>query len=230
MPRSPWLALIAIGWLAGATDASGQPIPLPDKPQLGEAVDSRNSRSANSDPSAAANNQPSVQASPPQTRIQGRAKPEINDAMADDRKQYPGFEYEDTQECDLAAQQSMAEATHWMNAAAWTGVFLTVIGLGLIAKTMIYTRDAAGYAKDAAAAVKAAVKEAEQTTEAAIVSIEVSKKIGANQLRAYVGVEAIDTPKILTQAADAIIRVKNYGATPANIIRIYPLDTRIVTA
>jgi hypothetical protein len=101
---------------------------------------------------------------------------------------YPDCPYDSVEECDLLAQKAMAQSTWWMNSAAWAGLILSFIGLALIARTMLYTRDAADYAKRAAVAAEATVTQAELATAAANATVETTRDIGNTQLRAWVSV------------------------------------------
>lgn len=102
-------------------------------------------------------------------------------------------EQADTDWCDLAAQQSMAESTNWMNWAAWAGVIFTVAGVFLVWRTLIATQD----------------------------TVAVTRKIGEAQTRAYLSVLDFESevtgnpePKITVK-----ITLKNFGQTPARNVR-----------
>ncbi len=70
--------------------------------------------------------------------------------------------------CDLAAQQSMADATFGMEQAAWVALFLTAVGVALVWGTLYYTRET--------------LKEAQNTAT-------ITREIGEAQVRAYLTLE-----------------------------------------
>ncbi len=163
-------------------------------------------------------------ADPPQNQATSAAPPNgpvstpAADVETEHRDHYPNCEFSDIQECDLAAQQSMADSTDWMNRAAWAGVTLTVLGLFLLWRTMRYTRDAADHTRVAANAARDAVDEAIRTTKIAEASLEEATLNSVRQLRAYTFVY---DSKIRTGTSrgmgtvDITVRLKNYGHTPA---------------
>lgn len=113
----------------------------------------------------------------------------------------------DTTICrDLKAQEVMA-------VAAIAQVVLTAVGLLLVFGTLIYTRDAS-------AAARAAVVEAEKATKAAEAAVEETRLVGQAQVRAYVSAM---TPTIFDLRPNAkpyiLYRPKNTGQTPAHDYR-----------
>ena len=108
--------------------------------------------------------------------------------------------------CDLAAQQSMADSTVWIMVAALVGIVLTVVGVGLIWRTLFYTRET--------------LKEAQSATEAALEAEQTTRKVGIFQLRAYVNIYKVrmlrfNPGEIFTVQCE----LRNDGQTPANNIR-----------
>ena len=65
------------------------------------------------------------------------------DKVSEKHNRYPDCEFDSVVECDLAAQQSMANSTFVMMWAALAGVTLTVLGLILLLRPMRYTKNAA---------------------------------------------------------------------------------------
>ncbi len=129
---------------------------------------------------------------------------------------------DDTDWCDLAAQERMAESTFWMMVAAWAAFILTFIGVWLLIRTLYYTRDTAESARSAAEA-------AWETNKTYSVAFK-------QEQRAYVGIEKIEfefgsepdgyRPAPLNKAGviyrDFIVtKVKNFGHTPAYDVSVY---------
>lgn len=175
----------------------------------------------NGDTGATNRNQHSAEFAP---NSKSRSTESSIDAPSDNQvarqdKHYPDCKFGEIDECDLAAQQSMAESTRFMNYAAWIGVFLTVLGIALIYKTMLYTRDAATAAKET-------VIEARSATAAAIDTINVTRDLGIVSARAYVHYDSIrwiSHRNIVTGQLVWRLRPawKNTGATPTRSLRIF---------
>lgn len=112
---------------------------------------------------------------------------------------------------DLSAQQ-------WMNYAAWVMAILTAVGIFLIWRTLIHTRDAARSAQGM-------LKEAQKTTLAAEKTIEIERDIGQAQTRAYIHINnAIVKWKEHTGSGygtspEFTISVTNTGNSPARAFR-----------
>ena len=121
------------------------------------------------------------------------------------------------------------KAQLWMNRAAWAQVLLTLGGLLLIWRTLAHTKKATTAAKNAA--------------DAAWGSVSETKDSSRKQLRAYVGIEKIESEKKLVpqgigrptklQRPDdnpmtILVTFKNAGQSPANnvIIKINMLSAR----
>lgn len=80
---------------------------------------------------------------------------------------------------DLAAQEEMARWAYWMFVTSAASVFLTFFALLAIIRTLHHTKRAADYAHDM-------TKQTEISTRAAMDAVEVTKKIGQADIRAYV--------------------------------------------
>lgn len=125
----------------------------------------------------------------------------IRDTIAKENK--AGRQESETREKrDLAAQEAMAT---W---AKWT-VILTFAALVAIIRTLHHTRRAADYAD-------AMVKEAKETTKAAIEATAVTREIGERQTRAYICIDsAVLKEPVLGNPIQASVTFKNTGQSPA---------------
>jgi hypothetical protein len=88
---------------------------------------------------------------------------------------------------DLEAQQEMALWAERMTWATWASVGLTFVGLILIGRTMLYTRDAALYTGDAALHTKtgadAAVATADEARKQTVVAVKAADTaLSANEI------------------------------------------------
>jgi len=138
------------------------------------------------------------------------------DKEPEERNRYPDCPYEKVEECDLLAQQSMAKSTNYMDKAAWIGVLLSAIAVGLIWKTMKYTAAAADYAKDAVKAARDAVDEAERATRVAKDSLSETRNTAERQLRPYIVTHEPHIDDLRPgQIPNVKVTFKNTGQTPA---------------
>jgi hypothetical protein len=142
---------------AASTERQGPPLEKAD-PNTQPRASEGDNRPGGDDRSAT---QPMPQ---PAAGIDGANKTPSNDGVSTGGKKYSGCEYDNVEEYDLTAQQNMAESTVWINRSAWITALLTLVGLGLITGTLVYTARAAGHAKIAADAALATVREARKTT------------------------------------------------------------------
>lgn len=147
---------------------------------------------------------------------------------------------EKREEADLQAQEDMVLWAGRMTYATWAGVVLTLIGLALIARTMLYTRDAALYAKTAAEAGVASVEEAKKSTSAAVKSADAAmlanvlqRELFITANRPWLCIEEISPTGPLTWDGGTTLRfrlyLQNYGhavATDGYIQTILELDAR----
>jgi hypothetical protein len=115
---------------------------------------------------------------------------------------------------DLQAQQDMARWAEFMVWATWAGVALTFVAVVLIARTLHHTKRAAIAAEDA-------VKEAKNATAAALKTVAVTRDLGVRQLRAYINLDGANITDFRAGNDPLItIRIKNYGVTPANQVKM----------
>ena len=103
----------------------------------------------------------------------------------------------DTDWCDLAAQQSMAESTYSMNIAAWATVIFTGVGAFLIWRTLIATQD----------------------------TVAETRRIGEAQVRAYLGVERIELSRLRPKRGHPAnfkveFHIKNFGQSMAKAVSV----------
>lgn len=121
---------------------------------------------------------------------------------------------EDNRNSDLCAQWKAADAAQesakWTRRSFWIGLAGTGIG-GL---TLFAAIAAAFYARDAAKHAGAAVTQAENATKAANDTVDVTRDIGARQLRAYLTVRAY-TVVVNNAHVEVKIVGQNTGQTPA---------------
>ncbi len=142
------------------------------------------------------------------------AQAEYNLKTSDKRREY----------ADLVAQRKSALWTFIMGLAALIGMALSAIGVILIKQTFDETKRTNRIAmKDNARATLRAIASAKDTKTALAIAadqVEVSRETAAKQLRAYVGVQAINyTYNMETRAFDTIAEVMNFGQTPASQFR-----------
>ena len=107
---------------------------------------------------------------------------------------------------DLNAQESMALWSMWMFIVAAASTVLTAVGIILIWRTLIYTRDAAKSAADA-------VDEARNATAAAESSVLETRRIGEAQVRAYLSIIS-GTFRIADSAVLIKLNFANTGHSP----------------
>lgn len=118
---------------------------------------------------------------------------------------------------DLRAQKEMALWAKWMFVASAFSVFLTAIGIWLIGRTLIYTRDAA-------AASKAMVKEGEHATSAALAAAreagrqaDLFEQSFKRLERPYVYIFGVHQIELDGHGHHVKYSIANYGRTPAEI-------------
>lgn len=112
------------------------------------------------------------------------------------------------EEKDVEAQTQMAFWAKAMFWAAFFSVVLTALGIILIWRTLIYTREAA---KSAAAAVD----QANAATVAAKDGVSVTQRIGEAQVRAYFGIEVLSGDVVEGRPLVFTIKITNHGQSPA---------------
>lgn len=129
---------------------------------------------------------------------------------------YPDCEFESVEECDLAAQQSMAKSTRYMNYATWSGVVLTIIAVALLGGTLYYTKQAAKY-------TRSTVKEAGRAASAAIRANELNRRLFIAENRPWISVKMELAGPLVFDSKEASIKVrlsiKNVGKSPAEGVR-----------
>lgn len=114
----------------------------------------------------------------------------------------------DNAERDLAAQEDMARWAKLMLVIGGAEICVTLIGIFLIWRTLIHTRDAARHAG-------AAVVEANRATKAAEDAVKVTEAMAKAQTRAYLTVTGA-TIKYRDGLPPAVsIKIKNTGQSPA---------------
>lgn len=117
---------------------------------------------------------------------------------------------------DLQAQEDMAKWAFWMLVAAIVGTSLTAVGVGLVFRTLHHTRRAADFAGETIAESQRASQAALVASEAATESNRIAGAAAKTQLRAYVGVQAVNyTYNVENGAFAASGEIINYGQTPA---------------
>lgn len=152
-------------------------------------------------------------------------------SSSDDRTQGAADPSEQqTDYCDLAAQQSMAQSTLGMERATWLMAILTGVAVLFIYFTLRYTRQTLESADDtnkaawetvretqkATAAAEATTDAANQTNLIALSSLHKSDEVARRQLRAYVNVnDAKLDKKAPKNTIRALVTFKNSGQTPA---------------
>jgi hypothetical protein len=173
----------------------------------GAAESKQNSESAQSD----SNGGPALDSTAP-----GHTNNSINPRTANQKPKngyrYPNCPYEDVDECDLLAQQDMAQSTREMSIAAWVSVILSLIAVGLIWFTMRYTAAAAEYAREAAKGTNEAVTVARQTL------------IASQRPWLSVTVHLVSDLHIADRQGriDVHFEVQNHGHSPATGVYIEP--------
>ncbi len=118
----------------------------------------------------------------------------------DQCKRQGQYEYDRQQQMlDHRAQVSMKNA-------AWAGFVLGIIGMVLLAWTLIETRKAASFTEQA-------LGEAKDATKAAWAAVDVTRVVGQKQVRAYIGFENAEW---YSSAGHLFVdlSVKNYGNSP----------------
>jgi len=142
----------------------------------------------------------------------------IAGALEANNNQRRSVEEADQSRRELAAQESMALWAFWMFVAAAASAVLTLVGLLLIWRTVVYT-------KAAAASAEGAVHEARKGTAAAEAAVAETRRIGEAQVRAYLSCYGMrtsvddldgDLPPDFLQFQ---IFLKNTGLSPALRLR-----------
>lgn len=202
------IIVIAIGLILSGGLSYAQPNHTPNNPIL----ESKPVPQAGQEQSTPAGNQNAI---PEKTRTPdlesalNRIEAAIRDLISEDDKINRQRE-EDREIRDLEAQTNMAYWAKLMFWAALVTVILTAIGVILIRRTLHYTAEAAQFAA-------ATLKEAENTTAAAIETVEVTRDLGRAQVRAYVGIKHCEI-KIADGRARGTLLVVNSGQTPAHMV------------
>lgn len=206
MLRGYRLAIIALG-LTLFVDVVGleaQPVPQ-QKPIVGVEQEQEGPAESESE-TGAQDRKPGEIGSGGSRPVASETKETIeSEAVAAEHSNYPNCEFNDVQQCDLAAQQSMAESTRWMNYAAWVAAFLTLCGVILLIGTLLYT-------KSAAVSAKRMVDQAVHTTNAAREAVTQAK--AANRIAdsaAKVAQEAFRETIISTDRAWIKIEIELHG-------------------
>jgi hypothetical protein len=201
MSIRPWSVIVAIGLILGSQQAEavegGRPAPKQTQ------TDSQSSP-GESHKDSADDNQPTRQTRPV-SPIQSAIKPEADAEIPKPNKNYGDCQFQSIEECDLAAQQSMAKSTSLMNAAAWLGVLFTLVGLGMLYRTLVYTR--------------AAAEQSQRAADSAQSSISVTQETAYRTLRAYVVVESVEGTIAVGKTkitGHVTVALKNTGVTPAH--------------
>lgn len=105
--------------------------------------------------------------------------------------------------CDLASQEKVANSARWSTISAWAVTILTLIGIILLFQTLVYTRRT--------------LDEARETAKAANKTIKVTRKIGEAQTRGYLSIidKFTDISKT-DEGANFNVRIswKNMGLSP----------------
>lgn len=121
------------------------------------------------------------------------------DAIEQKRKEYQAQRDFSATCSDLTAQWTVANLT-------WRGFMLGVIGLGLLGWTLIETQSAA--------------KSTRKALSVANESLEETKSANIESLRAYLGVTEISFGHSSESSLEFIVKIKNFGATPATKVFI----------
>ena len=248
MSRCNWLYVIAVGGLVASSALAQVPLQQPEghQPPAEEADTNGETGPAEHQNEPTNESQEAITTLPePGAVVSNPVDAIASDNEATEGNRYPDCEFYNVAECDLAAQQGMAESTRYMNYAAWVGVFLTGIALLLIWRTLIYTRRAAQAAVDtveearaATAAAVATVKESERATFAALKTAGEAKRSAQASIRAanetkrqadiseesfrklerpylFVEITEVDSLRKATNNPHIRYTLVNYGKTPA---------------
>ena len=244
MLRGYRLAIIALGLtlFVGAAGLEAQPLPQ-EKPIIGVEHDQKDAADGNGD-AGQHEREPDEPGDGLPLKIDEADNAVGANAIAEKNTDYPDCEFHTVDECDLAAQQSMAKSTWWMNVAAWGGFSLTAVGVLLLLGTLIYTARAAASAKlmvveaeKTTAAARGAVREARDANIATKAMVTLSAQTAERQLRPYI--HFVEGELTVLQGANGWIRgsgfvkFKNFGATSALVVRmrhgqwLYEVETNI---
>lgn len=207
MSIRPWLAAAALGLALFALAAHGQEVTEPP------AVSEIETAVEGEDTAADSGRQPAPEPNGSlgllsaikgiESAIRGLVAEESTQARENERAR---------NEADLRAQQEMARWSYWMMVFSGAAVALTGVGVILIWRTLLYTRDAAKAAADA-------VKEAENATAAARDSVKETKRLGEAQARAYLNITSANC-EAYEDKFFVFVKIKNSGPTPAHILSI----------
>ena len=147
-----WLYYAAYGgWLVLAILLAGPVLAQKDAPDSApSAVSEQGSTSPeNSQPDTKEQDEAAKTPAPEaQAPVSAPVSTPAADKVAEKPNRYPDCEFNTVAECDLAAQHSMANSTFVMMWAALAGVTLTVVGIILLWRTLLYTRNAADAARE----------------------------------------------------------------------------------
>lgn len=118
-------------------------------------------------------------------------------------------------QCDLEAQWKAADSAE--RAAYWAYWQTIISGLGIIGLliSLWFTGAATRSASNASGDAREALEVARRNADVAAEQVAVARKAADRQLRAYVGVSAIDVKPAGDGYFAAKILFKNYGKTPA---------------
>ncbi len=118
---------------------------------------------------------------------------------------------------DVDAQERMAKWAKWMFWTVFAQTWLTLLGIFLIWRTLLYTRTAAVAARDA-------VDEAKRATKAAEAGVEETRRIGEAEARAYIGIDlrgGILRDMVHKTRPQLFGSLQNTGHSPAFELQIY---------
>lgn len=122
--------------------------------------------------------------------------------------------------CDLAAQQSMADSTFYMMLAGWLAFVLSIVGVGLLWRTLYFTRETL---RQAEATTKAAL----ETADAAREQLEFAQKLGRIESGSYLRFRQGTLTERGGPSCYIEITVENISKGPATNARIHGAHVRV---
>ena len=122
--------------------------------------------------------------------------------------------------CDLAAQQSMADSTFYMMLAGWLAFVLSIVGVGLLWRTLYFTRETL---RQAEATTKAAL----ETADAAREQLAFSQKLGRIEGGAYLRFRQGTLTEKGRDSYYIDVTVENISKSPATNARIHGAHVRV---
>lgn len=191
MSPSNWLYHLAVRvclcalLLGPALNVSAQEGPRDAKPIERPSVDGK-VNPGKGDQSPGQKNSPA--SDPPaatKSQIGAPVDPATADQKAADDDSQSKKEARDLQRRDVEAQESMSRA-------AWVAALLTFVGVLLIWRTLVYTRDAARAARDAVAEAREGTKAAQEAAAAANIQAEYARHSFEATQRAFIAYETMD--------------------------------------